>query len=84
MTGGLDDTVIDAAQDPQRANGIKFNAYSAVALAKAIRKAMVIYKNPALLRQYRRHAMAADFSWDRTVFEYAKAYELARIRGWVI
>jgi starch synthase len=76
-TGGLDDTVIDAVQDPLRANGIKFHAYSAIALAKAIRKAMVIYKNPALLRHYRRQAMAANFSWDRTVCDYVKAYELA-------
>jgi starch synthase len=76
-TGGLDDTVMDATQDPLRANGIKFTEYSAMALAKAIRKAMVIYTNPALLRQYRLHAMAADFSWDRTVREYLKAYELA-------
>ena len=77
-TGGLDDTVIDAAQDPLRANGIKFTAYSATALAKAIRKALVIYENQALLRQYQLQGMAADFSWDRTVREYSKAYELAK------
>jgi starch synthase len=77
-TGGLDDTVIDATEDPRRANGIKFAAYSARALGKAIRKAMVIYENRTLLREYRRHAMSADFSWDRTVGEFTKAYDLAK------
>jgi len=76
-TGGLDDTVVDAGQDASRATGIKFGAYSATALAKAIRKALVIYQHPTLLRQYRRQGIAANFSWERTVSEYMEAYELA-------
>jgi len=79
-TGGLDDTVIDAAQDTRSANGIKFTAYSATALAKAIRKAIVIYENQPLLHQYRRAGMATDFSWEQTVSAYVKAYALAKIR----
>jgi starch synthase len=73
-TGGLDDTVIDATENPLAANGIKFGEYSTTALAKAIRKALVIYGNPHLLRNYQRNGMAADFSWDRTVSAYLKAY----------
>ena len=46
-TGGLDDSVIDFTQDPARANGIKFQEYSARALAKAMRKALAIYERPA-------------------------------------
>jgi starch synthase len=76
-TGGLDDTVIDAFQDPSRADGIKFTAYSATALAKAIRKALVIYQHPRVLQQYRRHGMGMNFSWDRTVDEYEIAYDSA-------
>ena len=38
--GGLDDSVIDFAEDARRANGIKFREYSARTLAKAIRKAL--------------------------------------------
>ena len=77
-TGGLDDTVVDAATDPLKPTGIKFAAYSAPALGKAIRKALVIYENPRLLRLYRRNGMTTDFSWERTVSEYEKVYALGR------
>jgi len=73
-TGGLDDTVVDATEDPLRATGIKFVEFTSTALAKAIRKAKVIYGNPHLLRHYQRNGMATDFSWDRTVTAYLKAY----------
>jgi starch synthase len=76
-TGGLDDTVLDATHDTRKANGIKFTEYSAQALAKAIRKALIIYEDPKLLDTYRQHAMAADFSWNRTVAEYEVAYKMA-------
>lgn len=74
-TGGLDDSVIDYAQDHDRANGIKFQEYSARALAKAIRKALAIYGRPELLLRFRRNGMQADFSWRQTVGEYLKVYE---------
>jgi starch synthase len=76
-TGGLDDSVIDYTQDPKRANGIKFQEYSARALAKAMRKSLALYELPQLLRRFRRNAMKADFSWEQTVEEYLKIYELA-------
>jgi starch synthase len=77
-TGGLDDTVIDAREDARKSNGIKFIEYSATALAKGIRKALALYEEPELFQRFRANAMAADFSWDRTVAEYVKVYEKAR------
>jgi starch synthase len=77
-TGGLDDSVIDFTEDTKRANGIKFHEYSARALAKAIRKALALYHQPDLLRQYQQNAMKTVFSWEQTVREYLKAYELAQ------
>ena len=74
-TGGLDDTVIDVREDPEKANGIKFNEYSASALAKGITKALVLFQETALLKHFQQNAMAADFSWDRTVAEYIKVYQ---------
>ncbi|HWY74806.1 MAG TPA: glycogen synthase GlgA [Verrucomicrobiae bacterium] len=74
VTGGLDDSVIDITEDADKANGIKFAAYTARALSKSMRKAMVLYEEPALLRRYRQNAMAADFSWDRSVEQYLKVY----------
>ncbi len=76
--GGLDDSVIDFAEDAGRANGIKFREYSARTLAKAIRKALAIYGQPGLLRRYRQNGMKMDFSWDRSVGEYLKIYEVAK------
>jgi glycogen synthase len=41
-----------------------------------MRKALAIYAQPELFRRYRRNAMKADFSWEHTVEEYVKIYEL--------
>jgi starch synthase len=78
-TGGLDDTVIDVREDAGKANGIKFIEYSSSALAKSIRKALALYHEPELLQRFRANAMAADFSWNRTVAQYVKVYEKARM-----
>jgi starch synthase len=77
VTGGLDDSVVDVTETADRANGIKFNEYSVRALAKAIRKALVLYEHKDLVQRYRGNGMRADFSWDRTAKEYVKAYERA-------
>jgi starch synthase len=76
-TGGLDDTVIDVREAAGQANGIKFIDYSAAALAKGIQKALALYQEPELLQRFRTNAMAADFSWDRTVAQYLKVYQEA-------
>ncbi|MCK6500919.1 MAG: glycogen synthase GlgA [Nitrospira sp.] len=73
-TGGLDDSVIDFRDDPEKANGIKFESYSSRALAKAMRKALALHTQPEWLDFYRRNAMAADFSWDRTRRAYETVY----------
>jgi starch synthase len=74
-TGGLDDSVIDWTQNPKFATGIKFSDYSSRSLAKAIRKALVLFNQPKLLQVCRRNAMTADFSWERTVHEYLDIYK---------
>ncbi len=76
-TGGLDDSVTDLLDNQERADGIKFSEYSARALAKAIRKALILYENKDLFAEYQRNAMLADFSWERTAGEYVRVYEQA-------
>jgi starch synthase len=76
-TGGLDDTVVDIREEPEKANGIKFVEASVSALAKGMTKALSLYHEPSLLSRFRRNAMAADFSWDRTISLYLKAYQRA-------
>jgi starch synthase len=72
--GGLDDSVIDWTQNPKIATGIKFNEYTPRALAKAIRKALVLYHQPKLLKLCRTNAMQADFSWNKTVEAFSSIY----------
>jgi starch synthase len=74
-TGGLDDSVVDFSENAQEATGIKFFEYTSRALAKAIRKALVLYQEPKLLAACRKNAMQADFSWDKTVLKYHQVYE---------
>jgi len=76
ITGGLDDTVVDISEDRERADGIKFAEYSTRALAKSMRKALVLYGEPKLLRYYQRNGMAMDFSWDRMVKRYLEVYRV--------
>jgi starch synthase len=74
VTGGLDDTVVDLVENPEKATGIKFREYSVRALAKAVRKALVLYETPDLLTAIRRNGMEVDFSWERTCEDYGKAF----------
>ncbi len=74
-TGGLDDSVIDIKENPERANGIKFREFTSRALAKAIRKALALYEQPDLVRRFRRNGMRVDFSWEKTVERYLEVYE---------
>lgn len=73
-TGGLDDSVVDPADDPELADGIKFSEYSVRALSKAIRKALVIYDDKRVMRHFLKNAMTADFSWERTSLDYLRLY----------
>ena len=74
-TGGLDDTVVDLTEDETAATGIKFREYSARALAKAIRKALVLYHTPDLMTHMRRTGMLTDFSWSRTSKKYVEIFD---------
>ncbi len=76
-TGGLADTVIDIRENLQSANGIKFHECSSRALAKAIHKALALYGEGELLRQFRQNGMAANFSWDNTAARFLEVYRRA-------
>ena len=81
ITGGLDDTVIDISEDEENADGIKFAEYSVRALAKATRKALVLFQTPPLLEHFRQNAVRADFSWERTAEQYVDVYGRVVNRG---
>jgi starch synthase len=77
-TGGLDDSVIDEAEDAAKATGIKFMEYSAPALARGIRRALDLFLSPPKFNACRVNGMEADFSWKRTGEQYLRVYELAQ------
>lgn len=77
QTGGLDDSVISPAEDPENADGIKFSEYSAGALARAFRKALVLYEHREVLDHFRQNAMEKDFSWTRTAAAYLDLFRSA-------
>jgi starch synthase len=77
--GGLDDTVVDIKEDAQAASGIKFHQYAPAALAKAFQKAVVLFGEKDLLHHFRCNGMATDFSWKRTMGDYLKVYEQAKV-----
>jgi glycogen synthase len=39
---------------------------------------LVLFEQQELLKHFRLNAMAADFSWDRTVEQYLQAYGRSR------
>lgn len=79
-TGGLDDTVADVREGPEKATGIKFTEYTSGALVKAIRKALALYAVPELYQYFQKNAMKADFSWDRTAGDYVEVYQRAQVK----
>ena len=66
--------MIDAVDGGIAANGIKFSDPTTAGLAKAIKKALILYSNKELLNGYRANGIAADFSWQKSVSAYEAAY----------
>jgi len=73
-TGGLDDTVQAYDARTGRGTGFKFAAYTAEALTGAVRRAIMLYKQPRKWEKLMREAMAGDFSWPASAREYEKLY----------
>ena len=77
-TGGLADTVTDAAgdRDDGVANGFTFSDYSARALVGCVRRAVALYRDdPERTLALRRNGMRADLSWRSRAGEYITLYK---------
>jgi starch synthase len=72
-TGGLDDTVVDAAPEAG-GTGFKFGPCAPQALLQAVRRALSVYQQPGVWRSLQLNAMRRDFSWDAAAREYVKVY----------
>ena len=72
-TGGLADTVIDAA-DKERGNGFVFERAEPAELLATVRRAAELWARPRLWRQLQKNGMAADNSWDQPAQRYIELY----------
>jgi len=76
-TGGLADTVVDAA-DAVRGNGFVFGDATPTALRHAIARAIAAWRDPAAWRRLQKTGMAGDYSWTAPAQHYAKLYQSLR------
>jgi len=72
-TGGLADTVIDAA-DAARGNGFVFTEPTAAALLASLQRAAAAFADPQRWPKLQKNGMAADFSWAAPAQSYAALY----------
>ena len=75
--GGLEDTIRDYTEEPNRGTGFKFRQYSGQAMLDAIRRALTIYGKRDDWRSLMTRCMAENFSWERSAREYVGLYRKA-------
>ncbi|MDP2809496.1 MAG: glycogen synthase GlgA [Rhodocyclaceae bacterium] len=73
-TGGLADTVIDAA-DEKHGNGFVFGPATADALLQALQRASTAWRDPKRWRLLQKHGMARDSSWAEAARRYVELYQ---------
>ncbi len=77
-TGGLADTVIDAA-DGALATGFLIAQADADEVEIGLKRALSAYQNKALWLKLRRRGMAQEFSWQESAAAYLRLYEEAMV-----
>ena len=78
--GGLADTVRDVSSENGtaiQASGFHFDGTSAADMARAIDRAVSVYRQPDAWLALQHNAMAQDFSWSASARLYAAVYERA-------
>jgi starch synthase len=75
--GGLADTVIDANDAAVKAGvatGLQFADITAEGLLDVVRKAVQLYRQPAVWRRMQQAGMRADVGWQTSAADYAALY----------
>ena len=78
-TGGLADTVVDTLPETLRNNtatGFVFNEATPGSLMEAIKRALIVYSQPASWKQLQTAGMQKDYSWKKSAKEYMALYDL--------
>jgi len=74
-TGGLIDTVEPYNEFTGQGTGFSFATYNAHDMLEAIRRALGVYQNKAVMRRLRKNALALDHSFQRSARQYEALYE---------
>ena len=74
-TGGLADTIVDVDADPKKGNGFVFTDHGSGKFLRAIDRAIGVFHDKKRFNALRKHAMNADFSWEKSAAEYKKFYK---------
>lgn len=72
--GGLEDTVLDAAEAGTSATGFKFAPVTADALSGALRRASMAFHDKPAWQGLQRNGMTTDVSWHNRAGRYAELY----------
>lgn len=73
--GGLKDTVIDLAEDPDNATGFVFEQPDSSALLSCIQRALLFYhESPKVLELTQQRAMQSRFTWEAAAEDYQALY----------
>jgi starch synthase len=72
--GGLFDSIHDWDQS-EEGTGFLFGEATPSALAGALRRAMLVYRDRDAWRELQRRGMLQDFSWDRSAQQYRELYQ---------
>ena len=72
--GGLDDTIIDAINEPSTGYGFKFRKYDGMSFTNTFIQAVNLYKKPDRWKELQRRAMQQDFSWTKSAERYSALY----------
>ncbi|MDK9703866.1 MAG: glycogen synthase GlgA [Sulfuritalea sp.] len=73
-TGGLADTVVDAA-DEKHGNGFVFGPATAEGLLQALQRAAAAWHDPERWRKLQKRGMARDSSWEAAASRYVELYQ---------
>jgi starch synthase len=73
--GGLKDTVVDLADDPDRATGFVFEQPDSNSLLSCIQRALLFYyETPGEFERTQQRAMQSRFTWDVAAKDYQTLY----------
>ncbi|PIP55509.1 MAG: hypothetical protein COX06_02810 [Candidatus Zambryskibacteria bacterium CG22_combo_CG10-13_8_21_14_all_42_17] len=75
--GGLADSVEDFTPEKNSGTGFVFEKYDPFSLTIAVIRASEIYRQKKEWGNIMKHAMAKDFSWEKSAKEYMKLFSMA-------